>query len=79
MVQSCRRRAVQRGRQGAASRDGSAKRKALFATMLDAWEDACPGTILYQPFETYAVKRKVAWTPYSFFFMDLRPDNLSFG
>jgi peptide/nickel transport system substrate-binding protein len=56
-----------------------ARRKALFATMLDAWEDACPGTILYQPFETYAVKRKVKWTPYSFFFMDLRPDNLSFA
>lgn len=56
-----------------------AKRKALFAQMLDAWEDACPGTILYQPFETYAVKKKVKWTPYSFFFMDLRPDNLSFA
>jgi peptide/nickel transport system substrate-binding protein len=40
--------------------------------MLDAFEDACPGTILYQPFETYAVKKKMKWTPYSFFFMDLR-------
>jgi peptide/nickel transport system substrate-binding protein len=56
-----------------------AKRKALFAEMLDAFEDACPGTILYQPFETYGVKKKIGWQPYSFFFMDLRPDNLTFG
>ena len=56
-----------------------AKRKALFAQMLDAYEDACPGTILYQPLETYGVKKKVNWTPYSFFFMDLRADNLSFA
>lgn len=55
-----------------------AKRKALFAQMLDNWEDVCPGTILYQPLETYGVKKKVQWTPYSFFFMDLRPDNLVF-
>ena len=54
------------------------KRKALFAQMLDAWEDACPATILYQPFETYGVQSNVKWTPYSFYFMDLRPDNLSF-
>jgi len=54
------------------------KRKALFAQMLDAWEDACPATILYQPFETYGVQSKVKWTPYGFYFMDLRPDNLSF-
>lgn len=38
-----------------------------------------PGTILSQPFETYAVKKKVKWTPHSFFFMDLRSDNLSFA
>lgn len=56
-----------------------ARRKVMFGQMLDAWEDACPGTILYQPLETYGVKKKVAWRPYSFFFMDLRPDNLSFA
>jgi peptide/nickel transport system substrate-binding protein len=55
------------------------KRRALFATMLDAWEDECPGTILYQPLETYGVKKSVRWRPYTFFFMDLRPDNLSFA
>lgn len=56
-----------------------AQRKALFAQMHDAWEDACPGTILYQPFETYGVKKKVKWRPYSFYFMDLRNDNLQFA
>jgi peptide/nickel transport system substrate-binding protein len=56
-----------------------ARRRALFTRMLDAWEDECPGTILYQPLETYGVKKRVAWRPYSFYFMDLRPDNLSFS
>jgi peptide/nickel transport system substrate-binding protein len=55
------------------------KRRALFARMLDAWEDECPGTILYQPLETYGVKKSVRWRPYTFFFMDLRPDNLGFA
>ena len=55
-----------------------AKRKALFAQLLDAWEDAAPGTVLYQPAEFYAMRKGVNWTPYTFYFMDLRPDNLSF-
>lgn len=56
-----------------------AERRRLFARMLDVFEDAAPGTILYQPFETYGVKKRVHWRPYSFFFMDLRPDNLRFS
>jgi peptide/nickel transport system substrate-binding protein len=56
-----------------------AKRKALFAQMLDSWEDECPGTILYRPLEIYGVKKSVSWRPYTFYFMDLRPDNLSFA
>ncbi len=56
-----------------------AKRKDLFATMLDEWEKEAPGTILYQPFEAYAIKKSIAWRPTTFYFMDLRPDNLSFG
>lgn len=56
-----------------------AKRKQLFKTMLDAWEDEAPGTVLYQPAEFYAVRKHVKWRPYTFYFMDLRPDNLSFG
>jgi peptide/nickel transport system substrate-binding protein len=55
------------------------KRKALFERMLDAWETECPGTVLYQPAEFYAMKRTVRWRPYTFYFMDLRPDNLAFG
>jgi peptide/nickel transport system substrate-binding protein len=55
------------------------KRKALFAEMLDVWEDEVPATILYQPSEAYAIKRSIAWRPTTFYFMDLRPDNLSFG
>jgi peptide/nickel transport system substrate-binding protein len=54
------------------------RRKALFARMLDLWEDEAPGTILYQPFEAYAIRRSIAWRPTTFYFMDLRPDNLAF-
>ncbi|CAN7457463.1 ABC transporter substrate-binding protein [Bosea sp. LjRoot9] len=56
-----------------------AKRKALFTEMLDIWEDEAPATILYQPSEAYAIKKSIAWRPNTFYFMDLRPDNLSFG
>jgi peptide/nickel transport system substrate-binding protein len=56
-----------------------ARRKALFRQMLDAWEDAAPGTVLYQPAEFYAVRRGIRWRPTTFYFMDLRPDNLAFG
>jgi len=55
-----------------------AKRKALFTTMLDEWESEAPGTILYQPFEAYAIRKEIGWRPTTFYFMDLRPDNLTF-
>lgn len=55
------------------------KRKALFTKMLDVWEDEAQATILYQPTEAYAIKRSIGWRPTTFYFMDLRPDNLSFG
>lgn len=55
------------------------KRKELFTKMLDIWEDEAPATILYQPSESYAIKRSIAWRPTTFYFMDLRPDNLAFG
>lgn len=55
------------------------QRKLLFQRLLDAWEDAAPGTVLYQPAEFYAVRSSIRWRPYTFYFMDLRPDNLSFG
>jgi peptide/nickel transport system substrate-binding protein len=56
-----------------------ARRRALFGRMLDAWEDECPATIIYQPLESYGVRKNVNWRPYTFYFMDLRPDNLSFA
>jgi peptide/nickel transport system substrate-binding protein len=54
-------------------------RKVLFQRMLDAWEAEAPGTVLYQPAEFYAMRSRVQWRPYTFYFMDLRPDNLRFG
>jgi peptide/nickel transport system substrate-binding protein len=47
--------------------------------MLDIWEDEAPGTALYQPLEAYAIKKNISWRPTTFYFMDLRPTNLSFG
>ncbi|WP_117192020.1 ABC transporter substrate-binding protein [Rhizobium terrae] len=52
------------------------KRRDIFQKMLDAWEDEAPGTILYQPLETYGVRKAVKWQPYNFYYMDLRPYNL---
>ena len=47
--------------------------------MLEIWETDAPGTILYQPLETYGVSKDVNWQPYTFYYMDLRPYNLSFN
>ncbi len=45
--------------------------------MLDIWKEDAPGTILYQPLETYGVAQNVQWQPYTFYYMDLRPYNLT--
>jgi peptide/nickel transport system substrate-binding protein len=52
------------------------KRRALWARMLDAWEDESPATILYLPLESYGVRKTLKWQPYSFYYMDLRSYNL---
>ena len=52
------------------------ERKQAFMRMMDVWQDDVPGTILYQPLETYGAKKSVSWKPYSFYYMDLRPYNL---
>ncbi|MBA2452819.1 MAG: ABC transporter substrate-binding protein [Chloroflexia bacterium] len=65
---------------------GEAARKTLdmefrydaYQEMLDIWEDEAPGTPLYIPVENYGVRTDVDWLPYSFYYMDLRPDNLKF-
>lgn len=54
-----------------------AERREVFQQMLDQWEEEAPGTILYQPLETYGVRKSLNWQPYSFYYMDLRPYNLS--
>lgn len=53
-----------------------ADRQALATQMLDIWADDAPGTILYQPLESYGVRKSLKWQPYTFYYMDLRPDNL---
>lgn len=65
---------------------GEAARKTLdtqfrydaYQEMLDIWEEEAPGTELYIPIENYGVRKDVTWLPYSFYSMDLRPDNLEF-
>ena len=47
-----------------------------YQEMLDIWEDEAPGTVLYIPIENYGVRSDLFWLPYSFYYMDLRPDNL---
>ena len=65
---------------------GEAARKTLdkefrydaYQEMLDIWDEEAPGTPLYIPVENYGVRTDVDWLPYSFYYMDLRPDNLKF-
>ena len=54
-------------------------RQQLASAMLDIWENDAPGTILYQPLETYGVRKSLKWQPYTFYYMDLRPYNLMDG
>ena len=50
-----------------------------YQKMLDIWEEEAPGTVLYDPVEFYGVSKSVNWSPYSFYYMDFRPYNLSFN
>lgn len=52
------------------------RRFALGQQMLDIWEEDAPGTILYQPLETYGVRKDLLWQPCTFYYMDLRGENL---
>jgi peptide/nickel transport system substrate-binding protein len=53
------------------------ERKAAYRAALDIWIDEAPGTMLYNPLETYAVKDNIEWKPYGLYYMDFRPYNLS--
>lgn len=54
-------------------------RQAAYREALDIWMDEAPGTMLYNPLETYALKTSIKWKPYSLYYMDFRPYNLTFG
>lgn len=51
----------------------------LYQDLLDIWEDEAPGTVLFDPVEFYGVSKDVNWSPYTFYYMDFRPYNLSFN
>ena len=55
-----------------------AQRYENYQRMLDIWEDEAPGTVLFDPVEFYGVNTSVNWSPYPFYYMDLRAYNLSF-
>lgn len=55
------------------------KRYENYQKMLDIWEKEAPGTVLYIPVENYGVSKEVNWSPYPFYYMDLRAYNLSFN
>ncbi len=49
----------------------------LYQQMLDQYESEAPGTTLYAPKETYALRSNIDWTPYSLYYLDLRNDNFT--
>lgn len=52
------------------------ERSKIFQKSLDIFEDEMPGTLLYNPIASYGVRKGIEFTPYSLYFLDLRPDNL---
>lgn len=51
------------------------QRAADYKQMIDIFEMESPGTTLYLPKESYAMRANIDWTPYSIYYMDLRPYN----
>lgn len=52
------------------------ERQNAYRGALDIWMDEAPGTMLYNPLETYAMRKEITWKPYGLYYMDLRPYNL---
>jgi peptide/nickel transport system substrate-binding protein len=52
------------------------ERKESFRRMMEIFQEEVPGTILYNPISTYAMRKGIEFTPYSLYYMDFRPDNL---
>lgn len=40
------------------------ERKQAYRDSLEIWNDGMPGTMLYNPLETYAMRKDVQWKPY---------------
>jgi len=54
------------------------QRREHYLRMMDIWTEEVPGALLYYSVEFYGVRDGVVWRPYSDFYIDLRPDNLTF-
>jgi len=52
------------------------ERQQAYREALDIWMEEAPGTMLYNPLETYAMDSDIEWKPYSLYYMDFRPYNL---
>lgn len=55
------------------------ERKKAHQRMVDIFEDECPATGLWTKVAWYAVHNNINRRPYSFWYMDFGPGNLSFG
>lgn len=55
------------------------ERQEAYREALQIWNEEAPGTMLYNPLETYAMREDITWKPYGLYYMDLRPYNLTFG
>lgn len=55
------------------------ERQQAYREALDIWMEEAPGTMLYNPLETYALRADIQWRPVSLYYMDFRPYNLQFG
>lgn len=60
-----------------ASTTDVAKRRADFQRMLDIFDEEMPITLLFNPVMAYAMKDTLQWQPYSQFYMDFGPGNLT--
>jgi peptide/nickel transport system substrate-binding protein len=54
-----------------------AKRRDMFARMLEIFQDEMVMTMLYNPLTTYAIRKNIEWEPYAQFYMDFRPSNFA--
>jgi peptide/nickel transport system substrate-binding protein len=55
------------------------ERKKAHQRMVDIIEDECPAAALWMEVVWYGVRKNIKWKPYSFWYMDFGPGNLSFG